>query len=102
MNKILLIAALFLAPIAHGNSWFEINPQVFITNTKIQATVVNNTYYPIKCRGKILGRTQLNQLGYQKVEINSIPPGSHVFAYLNTWGTAFFIEGSAEIECKIF
>ena len=100
MKKLLLTVVLLLSANLYAFNWMPATMQIYVGAQQIQGQVFNNTPYAlIKCRGRIFGRTQYNQVGYANFCLN-IPRGGYAYAYLTAYGINYFTQGWSEVYCS--
>ena len=59
MKKIAIVALFLVSLTANAQSfnWYRVFPSPFITQQSVRANVVNNTFFPVYCRGFVQGIT---------------------------------------------
>lgn len=99
--KTLVISILFILALpTFANGWFPSTMQIYVTPTRAEGIIFNNTPYRfLKCKGQLFARTQMNQVGSVNV-CAFIPRGGYVQAYLNSYGNAYLLNAWANVQCR--
>ena len=82
-------------------AWELVRGDVSVTNKLITLSVYNSFNGPIQCKGTIFGRTNNNQVAKISFQMDALNMNFSGFAYLTAYGYSYFIQGNAEVYCRL-
>lgn len=95
---LMLAVGLTAAPVAQA--WWTAHANVNVSPTRVQAEIVNNSPYPIFCRGYAFGRTHSGHIIRSRFR-GVTYPGRYSFVYVRTNFRNRFVDGWTNIQCRI-
>lgn len=96
----LMVVLLAMICCANAYSWFQVDADVIINPRLIKVRVTNYESAVLQCQGRVYGETQYGQVGSANFYLSSLHVGSYGYAYLNSYGNSYFVNGWADVRCR--